>query len=1630
MPELEYNLSTGIDQNNLLNLRIDTQERMDYINNYQLPSYIPPKEFIPKHFESDDIIQGNYKLPTIDEALASDNKSIRDAAKAEVYNKMKKDPKMIGWGVGRSLPYVEGQDRYTKDAFYKEKQYTMYGYNPYISLAENEDWLHNQTWENYSFGGKLWRGVGTFAGRVLSKLVTGLVGTAGDLGAITWNGLQEFGDLINLTDGKNNFWADVSNNWLSRKMTELDEHVRDQWLPTYKALNYDQKGAWEKLFDPYTWQTSFADGVGFLLQFAVPGTVFGKLASAGKLARGIGNISTIAELEKAGIKGMELAARLEKAGMTIEQAKNAGKLSRFMGLEIPNTTRFGRVAGSISETLTGSKDVGGISAHLFNTSMEAVVETKSGFDDTVNNLMKNGMSREDAEKIASENAPTQFWLNVGILSVSNAFENKLLQKAIGNRIDKNRFRIGSAGEVIENTPTTKFGKFLDKTFGEKNKWGNRIKFYGKNATYATWWEGYWEENAQTAAQRAAAGEYTRYGDDTSENGKKEKSNGFWRQYIKQTIDAAKGNDREAADSIMAGAVIGILGATTFAKMSGDRKNEISDRARIVANYKNTRDAFLSLSVMPHDLYTKDGKIDMEKAKKRAEEINEKLLQIDSTFRRTITAEELTDPNEREGLQHLAFADYVKAHILNGTEEQLLDRLSNWGNKSPGELAVYGVTEELQKNSSYWSTLAKDLIDKYNEIKDIKFSAEGSELAKKSDKNSKEQTYFDKSNAVKSIIYDYTARKFMSDRLAANYRDLKDSVNPFSKFKDQQLYNEKQAEILALKNQVEREQVPFTKEKLQQKLDELQKEQLERKKVLLENGNSVEDGTTFMFPKDVKDKEKEINISDVNDFLEYQWNQSFHENASKQYGILIDDYSKPSLGIHKWNQTVDFWEARKKDEDEKIKKEAENKEIKENLETLNKQKEELETNLSNAKTKEERDSIKNQLDEINAKINDIKNSSTPAEDPVDEKSLEELNKDVSSTPVETQYGVVDKDYDSDSLAWVTRFKTVNSETRDVTTETGEKITWKEEVLEHSYDHDLSMFVEEFSKNSDKYDVFIIADTEELLKERLSKKQYEAFIANKGELGAIVVFKEKGKKEFVRFTNRENSPIVAYSFDEKAFDYKIGERAIILSNKSGINVEKALEIYAEQEATAGRLRAQALANPSVEIPVNASLGSLGIFPNTGDSYSIALDRFGEYVDSQNPFEVVKDVNNYPKNIGVSSGSVVMRIPGKKNRSKNTDTGTDFFIPVYPGNLSTGKEDINKRLYNAVQGVMMHKFNTKEEAYNIIQNFLKNIFYTSEKQYFKIKEEGGKFKIVYYRKDKNGREVNIPSFSTIRIKFSDNLYQNVKKFIIYEKDSATNKFIPVELSNQEYKIFIHASLETNRKLLVIDKNGKNLLYTKKVNAYLNLEEKPAEFSNKSGEETPPAGEETPPENTIDNLSNIIKEKKEFLEKFKETLKTNIEKAISENIRKILKKDGDKRIKQLEEEIENLEKLLPNKNEEQSTIQKLRSEAAFTTPIPDVSPIVKIRAGRAVIQFDFDKNTITSAVVIDENRAEKIKDSLEKANSLTIKEIKINQNSVYLVKYDKLGKFVVTNNLFKVIPITKEIENNEEYKNFKECK
>jgi len=483
MPELEYKLATGINQDTLFNVKMDTKERMRALyEGFNVPNYQPPPPFIPKSINTDTLVKGNVAVPTVSEALESKDPNVVDAALNHIRQKAAANPMSRGVGFDTMVKYQEGQNKFTEDHWWKEDNQTMYGFNPYKSVAENEDFLHKQIWDNYSIGGKAWRGVGTFAGRTLSKLVTGLVGMVGDLGSMTWNGLQEVGDLMNINDGtKNNFWNDVSNNWLARQMEHADNYVKESILPTYKALDYDDKGAWAKLFDPYTWQTSFADGAGFLLQFAVPGAMFGRAAQGGKLARSIGVLEeAVVAAEATGD-----AAKIAKAAMTLERAKNVSKLTYAMGAEIPNTTRTGKIAGGTAEFLTGSKDVGGMSAHIFNTSMEAVAETKEGFNHTVQELMNNGMSREQAIEVASKNAPVQFWLNMGILTASNAFQNKLLQKALGNRGFQAGKRMDDGLAPVVPTSTTKVGKFFSE-----NKLGNRIKFYGGIGVKSSIFEGY------------------------------------------------------------------------------------------------------------------------------------------------------------------------------------------------------------------------------------------------------------------------------------------------------------------------------------------------------------------------------------------------------------------------------------------------------------------------------------------------------------------------------------------------------------------------------------------------------------------------------------------------------------------------------------------------------------------------------------------------------------------------------------------------------------------------------------------------------------------------------------------------------------------------------------------------------------------------------------------------------------------------------------------------------------------------------------------------------------------------------------------------------------------------------------
>ena len=1189
MPKALYDLSTGFDNNSLLNLKIDTFERMNKLEeDLNIPDYksipIPEyKPFIPKEIDSDSILKGDQKLPSLKEALNSDNREIRKAAEKAMEMQAVRNPVYHGVGTTQKVPYTEGQEKFTDNSWLKGRRNTMYGYNPYISMDENEDFMNKHVWDSYTNFGKAWRGVGLFTGRTLSKAVTGLVGLVGDIGSIVWNGLQELGDTMNINDGtKNNFWYDVSNNWLSRKMEEADNHVKQQWLPTYKAMNYDNKGAWEKLMDPYTWTNSFADGAGFLLQFAVPGAMLGKIGQAGRLA------SRIGQLEEALVTAQAAndAVKVAKLTKTIAQAKNVNAFTKAMGYDINN-----KFAAGFARTFTGSDNVGGISAHVFNTMMESVAETKEGFNSTVEELMRKGISRDKAIEIAGENAPGQFWINTAILTASNAFENKLLQKAVNNR------RLTLIDELDNGTlpknlasPTTKVGKFF-----ENNAWGNRIKFYGTNAAKSSFWEGFWEENAQTAAARWAKGEYNRQGDDggaTEEAGKL-----FVSQLWKQTKDAIKGNDREAADSIMAGAVIGILGNAVFSKLAstrgeiydtdgktilkpktflpeGQRKAEIRQKAQKVATFINTRDAWLSINTFGGDIYNKDGTVNQEKADKKTEEIREKLSKINSVFGNSLKTEDLLDDMSKNLLESKVFTEYVKAHILNETGDALVGRLESWNTKTPEELSIYGVTEETKDDANKWSSKAKSLVEAYDKYKDIKYAAPSDTLLSE---------YQNITSAIRSVLLDYTGYRDIAKEMSSKYNVLMEQNNPFSDHPELQDYNQNQVKLIKLRQKLENEELDIVqKQAIEKQIEEIEKEQKAKKETFATQNETKESKEGLVFPKDTDQKKEAERIAQYQDFFENLGNKVDSDIETEKFNQLIKEYSDPKTGYSKFVNGVEYFDnAYNKPADEKVAADTV-EEIKKTTEELKKEVEELKSNVENATTKEERDSL---LEKIKEKEEEI----AKQEEEIlatDTTVVPEEITDIPELPTEKQYGT--DDYIEQALAYVTPFKTVNKETIDFKDKEGNRLWWKEVALEHGYDHDLTVFAKfyqnELVKFPDKYELFVIKDTVELMKQRLSKTQMESFDEGNFKEGAVVVFREKGKQEWLTF---KSGKTVAFSYNQEAFNYNYDERVRINSERTNRSASEVIEFFKKQQAILEAVR-EAVISQDVQIPINLFLG----------------------------------------------------------------------------------------------------------------------------------------------------------------------------------------------------------------------------------------------------------------------------------------------------------------------------------------------------------------------------------------------------------------------------------------------------------
>lgn len=863
MPDNNFDLQRGISPDNLLAVEIDSKERLDRLFSVNISDFA-----IPKDATLDDILMydrskdNQITIENARELSGSTNPEVRKQAVDFIYRQKMKDPIVkSGAGFTNYVSAQEGQEKFTNDNILNHNKY---GFNPYISVAENEDFYKKNVWDNYSTFGKIWRGAGTFAGRTLSKLATGLVGTVGDIMSVTWNAPEEIASWV--TGNDNNYWAKVSNNFLSRKMEELDNDVKNYILPTYKSIDYDKQGAFSKLLDPYFWQNEMADGVGFLLQFAVPAAGFGKLAQLGKM-------------------------------------QGASKLAKFMA------TPTGKVMSAIS----GGENRGAAAAWIFNTTMESIAQTKEGFHRTVDELMSKGFSKEEAEKQASNNAPAEFGMNMGILSLSSSFENRWFQKLAGNYTPTVKFAVNEAGEATLKKATTKLGKFLTE-----NTQGQRLSYYVPAIGKSILMEGYWEENAQLAAARVASGSYTRKLDDNQEEFNRSKN--FFLQLAKQTYDAStlfggKG-DKEAADSIMSGAVIGMIGSTAFSKLGtisnkdkdgkrtiqgafeGVRRAEMRELAGKVAEMNNLRAAWLSMKTIDKDIYDKDinGKpiLNQDKAKEKIDQLNAKLSTISSKYEEFTKIENIEDFNERKILHNNLFSDYVLANILNGTQDSLLERLDNWKNKTPEELKLFGVTEDMNLDVNEMAQKARSLVELHKTIENIRYKNPGESAF----------NFDEKTRTLKNTVYQHTVDADSYNELSQYYKNKADELIPFDSNEPSYDYNVNQSRLLSLTNNLVNATSSEEKLKLKTEIDKLT-EELSFKKELLPDYEE-DNKTGYLFKKGTKSETAINKLGDkLNEYL-INFNRSVEYNmAANRSKMFAQIYADPNKGIDYFNAQIEM-----------------------------------------------------------------------------------------------------------------------------------------------------------------------------------------------------------------------------------------------------------------------------------------------------------------------------------------------------------------------------------------------------------------------------------------------------------------------------------------------------------------------------------------------------------------------------------------------------------------------------------------------------------------------------------------------------------------------------------------------------
>jgi len=479
--------------------------------------------------------------------------------------------------------------------------------------------------------------------------------------------------LIDPTNWGDNYLENASNNAINNVFDQMDEKMKNDWLPVYEKAEAQDKGFWWKAtHDMNFWTNDFVDGAAFMISAFAPGGLLARVGLGQRIAKGLSALKWGAEGANSAVEG---AATAENYLINAQKvwANRIDKINQW-ALSVAGEAMFEstEVGDNIKKGLT------------YNEAGELKINPDTGLP----------YSEQEKRNIAGSHMKSSFLANAAILSVSNAMElkwiNSMLGKSEGQVLSKGLFGGGTLGaELTFQLENQGISKLLNSKSGA----------FLKAAGLGIGTEGFYEENIQLAIQRinqtgGIQGKVAEFKD----------SGEMIKLWGKQAVGAITGKDTEASMSIGLGGILG-GGMSGVSGMKKFKRNKAFTESA-VKFYNESQQSFLKFgnifetkTVTKKDENGKDvtsEEIVLDENGKPT--INHgKLLNIANNFNNVNSAVDAANVSQnkfkRDLLRDSAWANFVQAHVQLGIENSIFIKLDAVGRTDPSQLVKLGFTAD-------------------------------------------------------------------------------------------------------------------------------------------------------------------------------------------------------------------------------------------------------------------------------------------------------------------------------------------------------------------------------------------------------------------------------------------------------------------------------------------------------------------------------------------------------------------------------------------------------------------------------------------------------------------------------------------------------------------------------------------------------------------------------------------------------------------------------------------------------------------------------------------------------------------------------------------------------------------------